>query len=148
MAPKLKRFTQWFGGGGVIALMAWLASAQQPAAPKVTADALVNAAGNGAEWLSYGHDYSGDAHFSPLNQVNTKNVRRLSVVWSLHHRTLPQAARWRRDAAHAERSSLRHPPVGRGQCSRWTRAAKARPNGAGIPDVPREHIQGLSAVDQ
>jgi quinohemoprotein ethanol dehydrogenase len=41
----------------------------------------VNAAGDGTEWLTYGHDYA-ETHFSPLSQINTKNVKRLSVAWS------------------------------------------------------------------
>ena len=60
--------------------MAWVVVAQQPA-PLVTANALVNAAGNGGEWLTYGHDYA-ETHFSPLSQINTKNVKRLSLAWS------------------------------------------------------------------
>ena len=36
---------------------AWLASAQQVRGPVVTTNTLINAAGNGAEWLSYGHDF-------------------------------------------------------------------------------------------
>ena len=63
-----------------IALTGWFASAQQTRKPVVTADALINAAGNGAEWLSYGHDYA-ETHFSPLAEINAKNVKRLSLAW-------------------------------------------------------------------
>jgi len=72
---KLKRFTQFVVIIASAGLMTWLAVAQQPA-PVVTSNALVNAAGNGAEWLTYGHDYA-ETYFSPLNQINTKNVKRL-----------------------------------------------------------------------
>lgn len=78
---NLKQSAQWIAVACATGLTAWLASAQQPAAPKVTAEALVNAAGNGAEWLSYGHDYA-ETHFSPLSQINTKNIKRLSLAWS------------------------------------------------------------------
>src|SRR5262249_32980231 len=58
-------------------LVTWLANAQQP----VNSDTLLNASGNGTEWLSYGHDYS-ETHFSPLTQLNSRNVKRLSLAWS------------------------------------------------------------------
>ena len=38
--------------------------------------------GNGAEWLTYGRDYA-ETHFSPLTQINTRNVKRLSLAWSM-----------------------------------------------------------------
>jgi quinohemoprotein ethanol dehydrogenase len=60
--------------------MTWVVLAQQ-SAPVVTTGALLNAAGNGTEWLSYGHDYA-ETHFSPLSQITTRNVKRLSLAWS------------------------------------------------------------------
>ncbi len=48
----------------------------------MTASALINAAANGEEWLTYGHDYS-ETHFSPLTQINTRNVKRLKLAWSV-----------------------------------------------------------------
>ena len=62
-------------------LTTWVALAQQPA-PVVSTSALLNAAGNGAEWLTYGRDYA-ETHFSPLTQINTRNVKRLSLAWSM-----------------------------------------------------------------
>jgi len=47
----------------------------------VTPNELLNAGGDGTEWLTYGHDYA-ETHFSPLNQINKKNVKRLSLAWS------------------------------------------------------------------
>ena len=42
---------------------------------------LLKAASNDSNWLMYGRTY--DAHrFSPLNQINTKNVNRLIPVWT------------------------------------------------------------------
>ena len=81
MQFKLKKVTQSFVVVASVGLMAFLASAQQARGPVVTADALINAAGNGAEWLTYGHDYA-ETHFSPLAEINTKNVKRMSLVWS------------------------------------------------------------------
>jgi PQQ-dependent dehydrogenase (methanol/ethanol family) len=42
--------------------------------------ALRNAAQNGAEWLTYGHDY-GDTHYSPLGQIDTSNAGKLGLAW-------------------------------------------------------------------
>jgi glucose dehydrogenase len=53
----------------------------QETARVVTANELLNAGGDGTEWLTYGHDYA-ETHFSPLNQINKKNVKRLSLAWS------------------------------------------------------------------
>ena len=61
---------------------AWLASTQQVRGPVVTTNTLINAAGNGAEWLSYGHDYA-ETHFSPLSEINTRTVKRMSLAWSV-----------------------------------------------------------------
>jgi quinohemoprotein ethanol dehydrogenase len=43
--------------------------------------ALVNAAKNADEWITYGHDYA-NTHFSPLKQINTTNVSHLGLAWS------------------------------------------------------------------
>lgn len=42
--------------------------------------ALRNAAENGSEWLTYGHDY-GDTHYSPLKEIDTKDAGRLGLAW-------------------------------------------------------------------
>ena len=76
MLVKANKLAYWF----VIAASAWLASAQEPARV-VTSNELLNAGGDGTEWLTYGHDYA-ETHFSPLNQINKKNVKRLSLAWS------------------------------------------------------------------
>ena len=81
MQLNLKKVTQPFVVLASIGLMTWLASAQQARGPVVTLDALINAAGNGTEWLTYGHDYA-ETHFSPLAEINTKNVKRMSLAWS------------------------------------------------------------------
>ena len=81
MQLKVKKVAQSLVVLASIGLTAWLSSAQQARGPVVTADALINAAGNGADWLTYGHDYA-ETHFSPLAEINAKNVKRLSLVWS------------------------------------------------------------------
>jgi quinohemoprotein ethanol dehydrogenase len=117
-------------------LLAWFANAQQPA-PRVTADALLNAAGNGTEWLSYGHDYS-ETHFSPLNQVNTKNVKRLSLAWN-SVTDAPQGT--------VEATPLMHNGILYGILP-WdvmfaTDARTGQTKWRWDPDVPREHISKL-----
>ena len=59
------------------AFSAFLLMAQQPAT--VTSAMLTKAPAG--EWLTYGRDYA-ETHFSPLDQINTKNVARLSLAWS------------------------------------------------------------------
>ncbi|MDG2174769.1 MAG: PQQ-dependent dehydrogenase, methanol/ethanol family [Gammaproteobacteria bacterium] len=56
-------------------------SAPAPVAANVTDDALINAANDAEEWLSYGRDY-GETRYSPLNQVNFSNVAELGVAWT------------------------------------------------------------------
>ena len=131
-----KRLKFWFVIAASAGLVTSLVIAQQPAS-RVTANALIDAAGNGAEWLSYGHDYA-ETHFSPLSQINAKNVKRLSLAWSsvtdapqgtveatplMHNGVLYNILPWDVMTAVDART---------GQTKwRWD------------PDVPREHIQGL-----
>jgi quinohemoprotein ethanol dehydrogenase len=53
---------------------------------KTIDDAALKAAGkteaNGKEWITYGGDYA-ETRFSPLKQINTANVSRLGLAWSL-----------------------------------------------------------------
>jgi len=41
--------------------------------------AIIEAAG--AEWLTYGRDYA-ETHYSPLDQITSDNIDRLSLAWS------------------------------------------------------------------
>ena len=43
---------------------------------------LKNAGKTGDEWLTYGLNQS-ESRYSPLNQINTGNVNRLGLTWSL-----------------------------------------------------------------
>jgi quinohemoprotein ethanol dehydrogenase len=69
----------------VIVLSASMVMAQDQ---KVNDKALVNAGKNGDEWLTNGHDYSGD-RYSPLKQIDTTNVSRLGLAWSYDTGSFP-----------------------------------------------------------
>ncbi|HSF44435.1 MAG TPA: hypothetical protein VLA58_00445, partial [Chitinophagaceae bacterium] len=45
-------------------------------------DALVHAADDSINWITYGRNYSED-RYSPLMQINKQNVNRLGLEWSL-----------------------------------------------------------------
>jgi quinohemoprotein ethanol dehydrogenase len=47
---------------------------------KVGAKELVNAAGNTADWLTYGRTYD-EQRFSPIARINTGNVKALALAW-------------------------------------------------------------------
>ena len=47
----------------------------------ITAQDIRNAAGNNAEWLSYGRTYAED-RYSPLSTINRNTVGELGVAWS------------------------------------------------------------------
>jgi PQQ-dependent dehydrogenase (methanol/ethanol family) len=57
-------------------------SAPPPAAPGANVDgvAIANADARPGDWLSHGRTYS-EQRFSPLNQINTSNVKDLGVAW-------------------------------------------------------------------
>jgi len=46
----------------------------------VDARALLSAADNRDEWLTHGRTYD-EQRFSPLEQINTGNVKRLGLAW-------------------------------------------------------------------
>jgi quinohemoprotein ethanol dehydrogenase len=122
---------------GSAALIAFLASAQQKTTPVVTPAHLLNAAGNGEEWLTYGHDYS-ETHFSPLTQITTRNVKRLKLAWSAVS-DAPQGT--------VEATPLMHDGVLYGILP-WdvmfaVDARTGKTKWRWDPDVPREHITGL-----
>jgi quinohemoprotein ethanol dehydrogenase len=49
-------------------------------AANVTAERMLNAAGDTANWMSHGRTW-GEQRFSPLTQINDKNVSRLGLAW-------------------------------------------------------------------
>lgn len=86
--------------GAAALLVAVLASAQSPQTP----------AAAGGDWTMYSHDHAG-TRFSPLTDINTTNVARLTQAWSI-----PLT-----------------PPAGRGRGAGPAAAAQADPAGAGGP---------------
>jgi quinohemoprotein ethanol dehydrogenase len=70
---------RWMLPMAALGMGVWIATAQQP--KKVDNAALRNAAKNGDEWLTYGHDYA-ETHFSPLKQIDASNVKRLGLAWN------------------------------------------------------------------
>ncbi|MBX9605702.1 MAG: PQQ-dependent dehydrogenase, methanol/ethanol family [Gammaproteobacteria bacterium] len=62
----------------VLALVAGLASA----ADTVVDDRYLANHGDGANWAAYGHD-SSEQRYSPLDQINTGNVKELGLAWAL-----------------------------------------------------------------
>jgi len=54
--------------------------AQAGAAHPVNSKALLSAADNRADWLTHGRTYD-EQRFSPLEQINTRNVKNLGLAW-------------------------------------------------------------------
>jgi quinohemoprotein ethanol dehydrogenase len=136
MLVKAKKLTFSFVIAASAGLVTWLAVAQETARI-VTPQELLNAGGDGTEWLTYGHDYA-ETHFSPLNQINTKNVKRLSLAWSATTEA-PQGT--------VEATPLMHNGVLYGILP-WdvmfaVDARTGKTKWRWDPDVPREHISGL-----
>ena len=66
-----------------VATWQWADAASKPAKPQgpVAGNALL-ADGNGNDdWPSFGRTY-GEQHYSPLAEINDRNVGRLSLAWS------------------------------------------------------------------
>ncbi len=53
----------------------------QAAAGLVDANSIIEADNNPGEWLSHGRTYD-EQRFSPLTQINSKNVSELGLAWS------------------------------------------------------------------
>lgn len=67
-------------------LLAALMLALPVHADPVTRERLLGAAGDGANWLSHGRDYS-ETRFSPLRQIDRGNVAQLGLAWSFDMQT-------------------------------------------------------------
>jgi len=66
-----------------IAAFACIAVAQGTAvAADTTTPKLLDHSSNGKDWAAYGGTF-GEQHYSPLTQINDKNVSRLGLVWSI-----------------------------------------------------------------
>jgi quinohemoprotein ethanol dehydrogenase len=57
-------------------------TARPTAAQTVVDDQALGDDSQGANWLSYGRTYS-EQRFSPLAQIDTKNVGKLGLAWAL-----------------------------------------------------------------
>jgi len=69
----------------LLVLASWHAMGEQRG--RTVDDAALKAASSRAdEWLTYGRDYA-ETHFTPLDQINDRNVSRLGLAWSFATRT-------------------------------------------------------------
>ncbi len=60
-------------------------TAQQPS--RIDQNALKRAPSRPNEWLTYGRDYA-ETHYSPLKQIDDRNVGRLGLAWSYETHTV------------------------------------------------------------
>src|SRR6478672_2023792 len=65
----------------LIVLASWITAAQSRRAANVDDKALRNAGKTGEEWITHGINYA-EQRFSPLKQIDSTNVGRLSLAWS------------------------------------------------------------------
>ena len=72
---------RWLFAGFVILALSVAILAQQ-SGKKVDDNALKDAAKNKEEWISYNRDWS-ETRYSPMDQINTDNVKKLGLAWSL-----------------------------------------------------------------
>jgi PQQ-dependent dehydrogenase (methanol/ethanol family) len=63
----------------LVSMMAWVAVAQNT--KRIDDNALRDAAKSKEDWISYNRDWS-ETRFSPLDQINDKNVASLGLAWS------------------------------------------------------------------
>jgi quinohemoprotein ethanol dehydrogenase len=70
----------WVAAAVAVLTMASLLEARAAVADAVDRKALLGAADNNAEWLTNGRTYD-EQRFSPLQQINTGNVKNLGLAW-------------------------------------------------------------------
>ena len=80
MWRKPRGVTWIFVSALLIGTFAWVAVGQNNAR-KINDSALKDAGKNKEEWISYNRDWS-ETRFSPLDQINDKNVKTLGLAWS------------------------------------------------------------------
>ena len=73
---------KFFAAGLILASLPMLAAVAQSAAPGAGVDGakITNADADPGEWLTHGRTYS-EQRFSPLDKINTANVKSLGVAW-------------------------------------------------------------------
>jgi len=67
--------------------------AQQPSAPQITNQDLLDGFKNTSRWLMYSGDYTGRRH-SPLKQITPDNVQRLAAQWTFQAEGMPPGRGW------------------------------------------------------
>ena len=78
--PPTRTKIAWSLAAGVLACALACVSA---GVPGVAAHSSGHDAGSGSDWPFYGHD-AGGTRYSPLAQINRKNVANLKVAWTFH----------------------------------------------------------------
>ncbi|HEX4001367.1 MAG TPA: PQQ-binding-like beta-propeller repeat protein [Candidatus Acidoferrales bacterium] len=78
--PRTRAKIAWFLAAGVLAFALACVSA---GVPGTAAQSSSHDAGPGSDWRFYGHD-AGGTRYSPLAQINRKNVANLKVAWTFH----------------------------------------------------------------
>jgi alcohol dehydrogenase (cytochrome c)/quinohemoprotein ethanol dehydrogenase len=82
LSPETGRVAAGMAGVAAVLLTSLAAAPAVPAdtARAVDSKALLGAADNRAEWLTYGRTYD-EQRFSPLAQIDTSNVKNLGLAW-------------------------------------------------------------------
>jgi quinohemoprotein ethanol dehydrogenase len=75
-----RRPTGWAAASVLLISMAPMLDANAAAARAVDAKALLSAADNRDDWLTHGRTYD-EQRFSPLDRINTGNVKGLGLAW-------------------------------------------------------------------
>jgi alcohol dehydrogenase (cytochrome c) len=71
----------------IVAICSVTLAAQQPAAPTVSSQDLLDGLKDPTKWLTYSGNYSGHRH-SPLTQITPENVNQLTAQWTFQTGTL------------------------------------------------------------
>ena len=95
--------TRRFAAGLIAFACALIAFVSAQQKPPVDDAALRAPEARNQDWLSYGRDYY-EQRFSPLDQINDKNVAQLGLAWQFETATQPRP---RSDAARRRRRDVR-----------------------------------------
>jgi glucose dehydrogenase len=87
-----RRPTGWAAASVFLFSMAPMLDANAAAARAVDAKALLSAADNRDDWLTHGRTYD-EQRFSPLDRINTGNVKSLGLAWFADLDTAPSTSR-------------------------------------------------------
>ncbi len=87
-------------------------SAEKNPAAAVTAQRMQQADKDAGQWMSHGRTW-GEQRFSPLQDINEKNVKKLGLAWFARHRHLSRRGG---DAAGHRWRDVQHLGLGRDHC--------------------------------